>query len=445
MTPWSLVSFLIFSSVLTACGGHEAQTQRVRNALDAGQNDRAIALLNQELDVKTDGDLPGQLEGDHALLVLDRGSVQQARNAFSKSKRDFEAADKAIEMLDLSQNAGDSIVKYMYSDSGGKYKAPPYEKLLINTMNMINYLELGDLNGARVEARRFAVTRAFLLAHGTEATNPILGLGSWLAGLTFEKSGESNEALRFYEEAIASQTKAALEEPVARLLPLATFRSPALETLARGGARRPLDANTEGELIVLIGHGRVPHKIAKRVPIGLALTYFSSALAPNDVATANRLAAQGLVTWINYPSLAPATGDFETPLFSLDGQVQPTTDAAHLSSYVTDEWKSIEGKIVASAITRLASRYLVGEGIRRASGDSLIGVLASLGTQATLTALDTPDTRSWEALPARVSVARMRLAPGKHTIRLAARGTSRQREVNVTAGNWNFVSLSALR
>jgi hypothetical protein len=39
-----------------------------------------------------------------------------------------------------------------FSGSSGKYQSPPYEKLMINTMNMVNYLVRGDLNGARIEA-----------------------------------------------------------------------------------------------------------------------------------------------------------------------------------------------------------------------------------------------------------------------------------------------------
>ena len=44
----------------------------------------------------------------------------------------------------------DDISKYMFSDDSGPYQAPTYEKLLINTMNMLNYLSRGNLNGAKI-------------------------------------------------------------------------------------------------------------------------------------------------------------------------------------------------------------------------------------------------------------------------------------------------------
>ena len=72
-------------------------------------------------------------------------------------------------------------------------------------------------------------------------------------------------------------------------------------------------------------------------------------------------------------------------------------------------------------------------------------ILVSLGAQATLTAFDTPDTRSWETLPARVAIARVRLPAGKHTVHLEARGVRRDVTVDVEKGGWQVVSLMALR
>ena len=120
------------------CGGHSVRTLPMRTALDAGEPRHAIAFLNEELDVKKDSDLPADIEGDDSLLVLDRASIQQSLAQFPLSEKDFGAADKAIDMLDLASNAGDAIGKYVFSDSAGRYQAPPYEKLLINTLNMIN-------------------------------------------------------------------------------------------------------------------------------------------------------------------------------------------------------------------------------------------------------------------------------------------------------------------
>src|SRR5690606_25507254 len=121
----------------------------------------AIAALDRELRVK-DGALPAKLRKDDALLVLDRATIHQAVGAHAQSKRDYEAADKALDVLDLSHGTADDIGRWVYSDSAGRYVAPPHEKLLANILNMLNYLETRDLSGARVEARRMLVTSRYL-------------------------------------------------------------------------------------------------------------------------------------------------------------------------------------------------------------------------------------------------------------------------------------------
>ena len=99
-----------------------------------------------------------------------------------------------------------------------------------------------------------------------------------------------------------------------------------------------------------------------------------------------------------------------------------------------------------SAITRTITRVVAGQAIQTAAGrDNVVGLLASLGAQATLSALDTPDTRSWETLPSRVAVSRVRLPAGRHRITIDARGWHRTQDILVEKGSWSVVSLMALR
>lgn len=430
---------------LVGCGGHEARTLRMRTALDAGDAKGAIAAVNEELDVKSDKDLPKEIQGDNAILVLDRGSIQQGAAKFDLARRDFEAADKAIDMLDLARNAGDSIGEYVFSGSSGKYVAPPYEKLLVNTLNMVNYLELGDLNGARVEARRLSVVQKYYRDQLNQPANPVVGLGAMLAGFTYEKSGEVDEALRYYDEALQFASFGSLKDSVRRLAPLGAYRSPRLKALLEEGAPPP-KSDGMGEILFVVGFGRVPHKIAQRIPIGLALTYVSGAISPNDYEQANKLAVQGLVSWVNFPTLAEGQGNWSTPTLRLGNQPLQLEEAIDVDREVREEWKKIEGKIILSAITRLIARVAVGQGIQTAAGrDNVVGFLGSIAAQATLTALDTPDTRSWETLPARIAVARVRVPAGRYPIQIDARGWKRTQELVVRENGWAVASLMALR
>ena len=431
--------------LLTAgCAGHAGRTQGARSALDAGQPKAALAALNEQLEVDSESDVPDELEGDSALLLLDRSIVLQQLDQPRLSSRDLELADKHIEVLDFSRGAMDDIGRYMFSDDVGPYQAPAYEKLLINTMNMMNYLERGDLNGARVEARRFAVMQKFIDEHESHGDS-LSGPGSYLAGFIFERSNQPGEALRYYDEALQYGTFASLADPVRRLTQRAPSTSPRLKAVigqAPSGGAAPGDS---AELLVIVNYGRVPAKVAKRIPIGLALTLASGYISPDSAARANYLAGQGLVTWVNYPTLGEPRGTYGTPEFFLDNQQLPLEGILAVDLEAREAWKEAQGAVVASAITRLLTRVVAGETTRRAAGGGVVGALLSLGAQATMTAVDTPDTRSWATLPARIAFGRTLVAPGRRIVRLRAAGTEKQQTIDIPKGGWAVVVLTVLR
>ena len=170
----------------------------------------------------------------------------------------------------------------------------------------------------------------------------------------------------------------------------------------------------------------------------------SGALSPTDVAKANYLAGQGLVTWVNYPELGRPRGTYETPGFGLDGAWQPLEGALAVDEEARRAWDDAKGTVVASAITRMIARVATGEIVRRSTGGGWISALLSLGTQATMTALDTPDTRSWATLPARIAIGRVRVHPGTHYIDVETRGVKKRQAVAVAPHGWSVVNLSVL-
>jgi hypothetical protein len=442
---------LALGLALSGCAGHAAKTLAARNALDAGDPRGALKALNNVLEVSSEKDLPEKVGGDNALFLLDRAMVLQELNQYALSSRDLEVSDKQIEILDLSSNAGADIARYVFSDSAGPYKAPAYEKLMVNTMNMMNYLARSDLNGARVEARRLAVMQKYMRDKGDKA-RALLGPGSYLAGFVFEKSSKPDDALRYYDEALEYGKYQSLAEPVRRLEQQASYTSPRFKELLAQNPASPGDAlkDGDGELLVIVNFGRVPAKYAKRIPIGLALTYASGAISPFDQERANKLALQGLVTWVNYPELGRPRGTWGQPSFMLDNQWQPMEGIVAVDQEAELAWDDGRGALVASAITRTISRIVAGEGAKAIVGGqdgssrSIIGELLSLGVQATLTATDTPDTRNWSTLPARIAFGRVHLPAGTHVVTLNAAGGHKRQSVTIEPGGWAVVNLTAL-
>jgi hypothetical protein len=297
----------------------------------------------------------------------------------------------------------------------------------------------------------------------------LIGLGSYLAGFVFEKSGDPQAALRYYDEALQYGEFESLTDANVRLGDQATYRTPRIPAILKRAATAPettapestlegqaeqapnqasranLGLGEDAELLVVISYGRVPAKVAKRIPIGLALTYAAGGISSQNHATANRLAAQGLVTWVNYPELGKAQGNYSTPQFSLDGKWQVLEGALAVDREVKKAWEEVRGSVVASAITRMITRVVAGEAVNQVAGGGIEGLLLSLTTQATMSAADTPDTRSWSTLPARVAIARLRVKPGTHWVGLGARGREERYKVTLKPGGWATVNLTVLR
>ena len=453
-----VVFFLLVAGVFfTGCAGHEARTKSALDALDAGKASVALEKINNALGVSNAGQYPTAKNNDAAILVLDRSMILMHLEEYALASKDFEYADKQIELLDFARSTTDDVARYLFSDDSGPYKAPPYEKLMINTMNMVSYLVRGDLQGARVEARRLAVIQKYLESQKASDVS-LTSAGSYLAGFVFEKSGDPQEALRFYDEALQHNSYNTLVQPITRLSKIASYRTKRIRSIigeedsegatALSDSDESPDAPTTGELLVVIAYGRVPAKHAVRIPIGMAISISESRMTPEQRSQAARIEAKGAVTWINYPELGKPRGAFARPSVYVDNNAQRVEGILDVDIQSKKAWEESKGVVIASAITRMITRAVAGEiteqlpGVRQSN--SLVKLLANLVTQAAMVAIDTPDTRCWATLPARIAFSRLRLPAGKHAIELTARGTTKRKTVQIKPNGWTVVGLTVL-
>jgi len=413
------------------CATYTDQISAAHLAVDGGDFVGGIEELNAVLGVGGDEELPDNWSADRPLAVLERGMLQQVLGNYELSARDISAAEEELEWLDLDPDTLGSIGEYIYSDSAGVYKAPPTERLSLNALNMLNYLSVGDLPGASVEARRFTVAREYLESIDQESHG---AFGSYLAGFVFEQLGQIDRALRYYEEALDAGDLAAIRGPVLRLSGRGSYRGEKLrgylervEEPSSGEVEaRATGEKENGDILLVIGLGRAPYKIPERVPVGAAVG-IAGVYVGADPDILEYTATKVLV----YPEMVGRENLMDGASVKLNGRDMPVELLTDLGAEVAREYETIKPQIISSAIARVIARAAIAEGARAAGRQDSkgLGVVAALAVEAAMVALDRPDTRSWTFMPDRIYVSRLSAPPGTHDLQIGLWGRYPQRQI----------------
>lgn len=415
------IALIVFVVVTTSgCATYVDHLNKATRSASAGSYEEALAEMNSVLGVESGDELPNQWGGDRPLVVLERGSLQQALGRYRGASSDLSAAEAQLELLDLKTDPIGTLGSYLYSDSVRTYLTPPTERLSLNAINLLNFLAVGDLDGAAVEARRFQVMREYLASKDIHADGPAT-LGTYLAGFVFEHTGEGDRALRYYDEALAGGRIESLDGPIARLARSNPYRGSRLsEVLARNPVAKA-NAAPDSELLVVLSVGRVPRREPARIPVGAAV-----GLAGTYVSGDVNFLKYGATKVVVYPELVSTPSALGAATVEVDGAVVRVDELTDLGAAIRKEYDEMRPKILAAALTRMAARAGIAEGVRAAGRqkDDVLGDILSILFESALVALDRPDTRSWTMLPERVLAARVPVMPGAHSVAVSFGGSS---------------------
>ena len=400
-----LAAALLALAFASACATPGA-IERARGQLRGGDPDAALQTL-------ADADVPSR---DRLLLLLDRGLAAHAAGRHRDSIAAFAEADALIERLDYVsvREQGTALV---VSDRATTYRGETGERLWIRTFQMLNYLAVGEPEGAAVEARRALIV---LEEHPeTLAADAVTRL---LVAMCFEAAGQPESAAVEYRKLVASETA---PPAVLRAAWLNARRTASPDEAAAIAGRLPPDtledardalASRDGELVLVLGAGFVPAKRAGDLFVSPEVR-------------------------VAFPYYPPGIGG-RAP--ALDVRVDGEPREAHVvATRLVDVARAALDERGAGLATRQGARavakYNLAHSVSRQ--DELAGEFVRL----LLFVLEQADTRGWETLPATLSLAQVRLAPGEREVDVTVRtdtGEWRTRlDVEVRAGRRTFRSL----
>lgn len=280
---------------------------------------------------------------DRLLLLLDTALVAQAAGRYEQSIVAFEDAYQLIEQLDYV-SARDQTAALVSNDWAIRYSGEFSERLWIHTFQMINYLLLDQPTGAAVEARRAV---ALYGEHGDVLDND--HFTRYLMALSFERAGQFDSAMVEYRKLAGSVEDDAL---------------------------KPRKAS-DRELTILVATGFIEPKY------------------PGD-----------LIVDINARVSFPYYPDYDQRAPEIDVVVDDKAlDATRVDTQllsIAQNALAKRGKTIATRhAVRLAAKYSLAQSIE--DQDPLAGGIARIF----LLALEQADTRSWETLPAYLSLIRV--------------------------------------
>ncbi len=381
----------------SGCASYTARVQRPRDEFvraDYGQALESISRIRPR-------------KRDLLVFLLERGTIRHTLGDFSGSNRDFEEAYRLIREHEerpvvSGRDAIEETGALLTNETLLPYEGEGFERILLHAYKAINFLMLGDLEGARVEIRRLdlrhdlemeASSRRIRAAdkrkeeHGFDAgavsgieerivasMGPaarkaaggrglyLSGFGVWLSSLIYDLGGEYDSALI----------------DCRRLLSLFPDFAPAGLDAASYGADdiRPsggYDLRGRGDLVIIFQNGMAPVKEGIAVPVPTRRGWLSAA----------------------FPVYRSVPGAFRTAEVRLSGTAAGRTRV--LNDVEAQAYRALADRAPAMVVRQLLRLGLKGTALHAASeqaggwGGLLVSFYSLLSEQA--------DLRSWLTLP----------------------------------------------
>jgi hypothetical protein len=420
-----------------APNGLPRQEARVRDWLATGRADSAFARLSSA----------NYGPGDDLLHALFAGAAAHYAGEWDSSALHLE---RAVELAEdrATKSVSRSALSLVVNDFVLPYEPTRTERLFIPYYAALSRLRSNDLAGAVVEARRLADLLERCEADGWQGDAGLRAAMRYLSAAIFDAAGERNDALVAYRNAAALDADLVVHTDTA-------------------WSERP----DSGEVVVIVEHGYVAHRAPESLNVLLAPHEVHGLRHGDDEhrASFTALVAERVLAGRPPPrldeactSMQPCTGEADGR--NGDGKARDDDDYDDDEPYlIRVAWPVMrrssfvataaditiagmpslparaEGDVTASVIADFRSELplIVGRTIARAAikaalareakqkakkkdddAGRIVGVLANAGGAL----LEQADTRSWHLLPARISVARMRVPAGSQSLVIEANG-----------------------
>lgn len=393
-----LAGALLFSG----CAGPSQASKKALNAhLASGDYLAAAASLEKSK-------LTQYGKKNAVLWHLDMGAVLNHAGRYQESDKHFESAEQRIEEL-YTKSVSKHAAMLVLNDNTTEYAGEPYERALLHVFRALNWTFMGKPEEALVEARKVEQYLVELYeAREKKSAYKDDAFARYLDSLLYEDLGKSDDARISREAAMRAYQWYDRE-----------YRVPAPDfKLDKPRAE-------EGEVVFIHFAGTAPRKLSRSLQVawGRGLAVLQAEKDEDEDMARARNAIRGGITGrqftISYPEYV------QDPFMIRGSQVKAAGGGAEsllmqdLSAIAMKDLKDRVALLQTRAIARAAVKHV----LAKAATDKVAskygkgwGLAAEVLASGAAAATEVADTRSWNAAPSLIRMARLRLPAGKHDV-----------------------------
>jgi hypothetical protein len=375
-----LLLFAISFFIFIGCAG--AGLKDARRAFHNGDAPHAVTILSDEDDSGL----------SRLVYLMEKGLLLHQAGRYEESVRELRKASDLIreqDIVSVGQQTGSLVVNEWVTEYKGEY----CERLWVHTYLMMNYLLLGQYEAALVEAKQAEkVYDKFPEALSEEYFTRAL------IALCYENLNEYNDAYIAYKKLAETMKNSAIVQPdIDRLAGMLGFddeisNKPQTVYTAAGSA----------ELVLFVSLGNGPVKIPGNIilPPGIRFSF------PRYEKQDKRVGSAKVFDSGSRKRVIPLETD-------VVGVAKKSLDERATEIYVKEA-------------ARLAAKEVIMRQIGK-DQDDIVKILLRIAFMI----MEQPDTRSWQTLPAKLSLIKLPLKPGTHKIRVQIRGGGSMKDIDL--------------
>ncbi len=407
--PRSFFGFAVLATVvlLQGCATYSAGFAKVESATANRDLNAAIKTLDE---LKLTG-------ADVALHHLNKGTLLRLQGNYVDSNKHFDVAKDLAEKLNAI-SVTEQLASVSVNDTMKAYEGLPSEQLMIYSFKALNYLQMGDIDAAAVEARQFDVKQGLIAKKNSDAKYLSGAFVRYLNGMVYEAAGERDSARIEMQKAVEGYKAQNSGFGVPPSL---------LADLKRLEEGKPAFS----EVVFILHNGLGPSLDEVTIRIVNPNPQSGSALLSLSVPKFSRRSVP-----VSRVVLSANTHSTTAEV------VEDVNDIAEKS--LNDRLPAI----TARAVARMVVKNIAAKKVKKNSSElGAFGLLAEIAVDVGTAVSERADTRTWSLLPGVINMARLSLPAGKHNLTATYYGThgnilaTREfKDVDVKPGRKVFVS-----